>query len=125
MPRAKNSHGLHYYITLLAAAPHNGSIQLWNYRMSVLVDRFEAHGPVRGVNFHLRRALLVTDGDDYKIKTEKKTAQTEATADGLYQQAAGKVNSMVSSVMGDSTKEASGKAQETAGQAKKEANKPV
>ncbi|KAJ7792912.1 coatomer subunit alpha-2 [Mycena olivaceomarginata] len=54
---------------LLAAALHNGSIQLWNYRMGVLVDRFEEHeGPVRGVNFHLSRALLVTGGDDYKIK---------------------------------------------------------
>jgi coatomer protein complex subunit alpha (xenin) len=28
---------------LLAAALHNGSIQLWNYRMGVLVDRFEEH----------------------------------------------------------------------------------
>ncbi|KAJ7664311.1 coatomer WD associated region-domain-containing protein [Mycena rosella] len=54
---------------LLAAALHNGSIQLWNYRMGVLVDRFEEHeGPVRAVNFHLSRALLVTGGDDYKIK---------------------------------------------------------
>ncbi|KAK7039525.1 coatomer subunit alpha [Favolaschia claudopus] len=54
---------------LLAAALHNGSIQLWNYRMGVLVDRFEEHeGPVRAVNFHLSRALLVSGGDDYKIK---------------------------------------------------------
>ncbi|KAJ6495248.1 coatomer WD associated region-domain-containing protein [Mycena sanguinolenta] len=54
---------------LLAAALHNGSIQLWNYRMGVLVDRFEEHeGPVRAVHFHLSRALLVTGGDDYKIK---------------------------------------------------------
>jgi len=28
---------------LLAAALHNGSVQLWNYRMGVLVDRFEEH----------------------------------------------------------------------------------
>ncbi|KAJ7130250.1 WD40-repeat-containing domain protein [Mycena epipterygia] len=54
---------------LLAAALHNGSLQLWNYRMGVLVDRFEEHeGPVRAVNFHLSRALPVTGGDDYKIK---------------------------------------------------------
>ncbi|KAJ7922454.1 hypothetical protein B0H13DRAFT_2410437 [Mycena leptocephala] len=33
----------------------------------VLVDGFEEQeGPVRGVNFHLSRALLVTGGDDYK-----------------------------------------------------------
>jgi hypothetical protein len=28
---------------LLVAALHNGSVQLWNYRMGVLVDRFEEH----------------------------------------------------------------------------------
>ncbi|KAJ7712514.1 coatomer subunit alpha-2 [Mycena metata] len=56
---------------LLPVALHNGSIQLWNYRMGVLVDHFEEHeGPVRGVNFHLSRALLVTGGDDYKIKVQ-------------------------------------------------------
>ncbi|KAK7435504.1 hypothetical protein VKT23_019626 [Stygiomarasmius scandens] len=63
--------GLAFHPTqpLLAAALHNGSVQLWNYRMGVLVDRFEEHeGPVRGVHFHPSRALLVTGGDDYKIK---------------------------------------------------------
>ncbi|KAJ7634767.1 coatomer subunit alpha-2 [Roridomyces roridus] len=63
--------GLAFHPTqpLLAAALHNGSIQLWNYRMGVLVDRFEEHeGPVRAVNFHLSRALLASGGDDYKIK---------------------------------------------------------
>ncbi|KAJ7841099.1 hypothetical protein B0H14DRAFT_2360402, partial [Mycena olivaceomarginata] len=54
--------------SLLVAALHNGRIQLWNYRMGLLVDRFEEHeGPVRGVNLHLSRAQLVTGGDDYKI----------------------------------------------------------
>jgi hypothetical protein len=64
---------------------HNGSVQLWNYRMGVLVDRFEEHegdslhfilvsvtdlyqGPVRAVAIHPSRPLLVTGGDDYKIK---------------------------------------------------------
>ncbi|TFK73487.1 coatomer subunit alpha-2 [Pluteus cervinus] len=63
--------GLAFHPTqpLLAAALHNGSVQLWNYRMGVLVDRFEEHeGPVRGVAIHPSRALLVTGGDDYKIK---------------------------------------------------------
>jgi coatomer protein complex subunit alpha (xenin) len=37
--------------------------------MGVLVDRFEEHeGPVRGVAIHPSRPLLVTGGDDYKIK---------------------------------------------------------
>ncbi|KAF8884902.1 coatomer subunit alpha-2 [Gymnopilus junonius] len=54
---------------LLAASLHNGSIQLWNYRMGVLVDRFEEHeGPVRAIAIHPTRALLVSGGDDYKIK---------------------------------------------------------
>ena len=44
-----NSHhpllGLAFHPTqpLLAASLHNGSVQLWNYRMGVLVDRFEEH----------------------------------------------------------------------------------
>ncbi|KAI0078368.1 coatomer subunit alpha-2 [Panus rudis PR-1116 ss-1] len=63
--------GLAFHPTqpLLAASLHNGSVQLWNYRMGVLVDRFEEHeGPVRAVAIHPSRALLVTGGDDYKIK---------------------------------------------------------
>lgn len=56
--------------------------------MGVLVDRFEEHdgnflcyvslccilmgrnyvGPVRGVHIHPTRPLLVTGGDDYKVK---------------------------------------------------------
>ncbi|KIY47415.1 Coatomer, alpha subunit [Fistulina hepatica ATCC 64428] len=69
--RVKGMHRLAFHPTqpLLAAALHNGSVQLWNYRMGVLVDRFEEHeGPVRGVAFHPSRALLATGGDDYKIK---------------------------------------------------------
>ncbi|TFY69325.1 hypothetical protein EVG20_g3199 [Dentipellis fragilis] len=63
--------GLAFHPTqpLLAASLHNGSVQLWNYRMGVLVDRFDEHeGPVRGVAIHPSRPLLVTGGDDYKIK---------------------------------------------------------
>lgn len=34
-----------------------------------MIDRFEEHdGPVRGVDFHLQEPLLVSGGDDYKIK---------------------------------------------------------
>ncbi|KAG8805744.1 hypothetical protein FRC19_007688, partial [Serendipita sp. 401] len=37
--------------------------------MGTLVDRFDEHdGPVRGVAIHPTRPLLVTGGDDYKIK---------------------------------------------------------
>jgi coatomer subunit alpha len=37
--------GLAFHPTqpLLAATLHNGTVQLWNYRMGVLVDRFEEH----------------------------------------------------------------------------------
>lgn len=32
---------------------HNGVLQLWDYRIGVLLDRYEEHeGPVRGVDFH-------------------------------------------------------------------------
>ena len=37
----------------ILASLHNGVIQLWDYRMGVLLERFEEHeGPVRGVDFH-------------------------------------------------------------------------
>ena len=41
----------------------------WDYRVGTVIDRFEEHdGPVRGVDFHLTEPLLVSGGDDYKIK---------------------------------------------------------
>ncbi|KAI3959120.1 hypothetical protein MKX01_023796 [Papaver californicum] len=48
---------------------HSGVIQLWDYRMGTLIDRFDEHdGPVRGVHFHKSQPLFVSGGDDYKIK---------------------------------------------------------
>ncbi|KAJ7930922.1 hypothetical protein B0H13DRAFT_2264034 [Mycena leptocephala] len=46
-------------------------------------------------------------------------------ADGFANQVMGKVNNVIGSMTGNTEKLASGKAQETAGQAKKEANKPI
>ena len=41
----------------------------WDYRVGTVIDRFEEHdGPVRGVDFHMTEPLLVSGGDDYKIK---------------------------------------------------------
>ena len=51
------------------ASLHNGVIQLWDYRMCTLLDKFDEHdGPVRGVDFHKQQPLFVSGGDDYKIK---------------------------------------------------------
>lgn len=48
---------------------HNGAIQLWDYRMGTLIDRYDEHeGPVRSVDFHPTQPLFVSGGDDYKIK---------------------------------------------------------
>ncbi|XP_062521183.1 coatomer subunit alpha-like [Corticium candelabrum] len=48
---------------------HNGVIQLWDYRMCTLIDRYDEHdGPVRGVDFHCNQPIFVSGGDDYKIK---------------------------------------------------------
>ncbi|KAI8613530.1 coatomer WD associated region-domain-containing protein [Chytriomyces sp. MP71] len=48
---------------------HNGSLQLWDYKIGTLVDRFDEHeGPVRGVAFHPTQPLFVSGADDYKIK---------------------------------------------------------
>ncbi|CAJ0573308.1 unnamed protein product, partial [Mesorhabditis spiculigera] len=51
------------------ASLHNGHIQLWDYRMKLLIHRFEEHdGPVRGISFHHEQPIFVSGGDDYKIK---------------------------------------------------------
>ncbi|KAK6917887.1 WD40 repeat [Dillenia turbinata] len=53
----------------ILASLHSGVIQLWDYRMGTLIDRFDEHdGPVRGVYFHKSQPLFVSGGDDYKIK---------------------------------------------------------
>jgi coatomer protein complex subunit alpha (xenin) len=44
-------------------------LQLWDYRMGTLLEKYEEHeGPVRGVDFHYTQPLFVSGGDDYKIK---------------------------------------------------------
>lgn len=51
------------------ASLHTGVVQLWDYRMGTLIDRYDEHdGPVRGVDFHPNQPLFVSGGDDYKIK---------------------------------------------------------
>ncbi|GLI66143.1 hypothetical protein VaNZ11_009877 [Volvox africanus] len=53
----------------ILASLHSGVVQLWDYRMGTLIDRFDEHdGPVRGVHFHKSQPLFVSGGDDYKIK---------------------------------------------------------
>jgi len=53
----------------ILASLHNGVIQLWDYRIRTLVDRFGDHsGPVRAVDFHHSQPIFVSGGDDYKIK---------------------------------------------------------
>lgn len=48
---------------------HSGLVQLWDYRVGTLIDKFDEHdGPVRGVDFHNQQPLFVSGGDDYKIK---------------------------------------------------------
>lgn len=50
-------------------ALHSLTIQLWDYRMGTLIDRFEDHdGPVRCVSFHPTQPLFVSGSDDYSIK---------------------------------------------------------
>ncbi|XP_052192325.1 coatomer subunit alpha-1-like [Diospyros lotus] len=60
---------LHSKRPWILASLHSGVIQLWDYRMGTLIDRFDEHdGPVRGVHFHKSQPLFVSGGDDYKIK---------------------------------------------------------
>lgn len=60
----------HPKLSWILASLHNGTIQLWDYRIGSLIDKFEEHegGPVRGVCFHMSQPLFVSGGDDYKIK---------------------------------------------------------
>ncbi|CRL04977.1 CLUMA_CG018001, isoform A [Clunio marinus] len=53
----------------ILASLHTGVIQLWDYRISTLLEKFDEHdGPVRGINFHANQPLFVSGGDDFKIK---------------------------------------------------------
>ena len=59
----------HPFRPWICATLHNGTIQLWDYRVGTIIDKFEEHeGPVRGVDFHISLPLLVSGGDDYKVK---------------------------------------------------------
>ncbi|KAK9762834.1 hypothetical protein K7432_011040 [Basidiobolus ranarum] len=61
--------GFHPKRPWILTSLHNGSVQLWDYRMGTLVESFEEHdGPVRGVSFHPTQPLFVSGGDDAKIK---------------------------------------------------------
>jgi WD40 repeat protein len=47
----------------ILASLHSGVIQMWDYRMGTLLDRFDEHdGPVRGVHFHATQPLFVSGG---------------------------------------------------------------
>jgi len=53
----------------ILASLHNGTIQLWDWRMEVLIEKYEGHdGPVRGIDFHPTQPLFVSSGDDYVIR---------------------------------------------------------
>lgn len=53
----------------ILASLHSGVIQLWDYRMGTLIDRFDEHdGPVRGVHFHKSQPLFVSGGMDFLLK---------------------------------------------------------
>lgn len=53
----------------ILASLHSGVIQLWDYRMGTLIDRFDEHdGPVRGVHFHTSQPLFVSGGTTSKFK---------------------------------------------------------
>jgi len=60
----------HPKLSWVLSSLHNGVIQLWDYRIGSMIDKYEEHegGPIRGVCFHLTQPLFVSGGDDYKIK---------------------------------------------------------
>ena len=43
----------HRYRPWVIASMHNGAVHIFDYRVGVLIDKYEEHdGPVRGVCFH-------------------------------------------------------------------------
>ena len=50
----------HPKLSWILASLHNGTIQLWDYRIGSLIDKFEEHegGPVRGVLFSSLTAFV-------------------------------------------------------------------
>lgn len=69
--KSSRAKGLAFHPTRpwLLVSLHSSTIQLWDYRMGTLIDRFEEHdGPVRSVAFHPTQNIFVSGGDDYKIR---------------------------------------------------------
>lgn len=59
----------HPLLPWILTSLHNGSIILYDYEASQLIDKFEEHeGPVRAINFHPFQPLFVSGGDDFKIR---------------------------------------------------------
>lgn len=59
----------HYHRPWILVSLHDGAIQLYDYRMGILLESYQEHeGPVRGIDFHKSQPLFVSGGDDYKIK---------------------------------------------------------
>ena len=69
--RSNKVKGLSFHATRpwILTSLHNGNIQLWDYRMGIMIDMFQEHdGPVRGIDFHDTQPLFCSGGDDFKIK---------------------------------------------------------
>lgn len=48
---------------------YSSTIQLWDYRMGWIIDRFEGHqGPVRGLDVHPTQQIFVSCGDDQMVR---------------------------------------------------------
>jgi len=55
--RSKRVKGLSFHPKRpwILASLHDGTIQLWDYQMGTLLEKYQEHeGPVRGVDFHLQ-----------------------------------------------------------------------
>lgn len=67
-PRVKGL-SFHPRLSWILVSLHDGVIQLWDYRLGCLIDKFEEHtGPVRGVHFHPSQPLFASGSDDHTIK---------------------------------------------------------
>ena len=68
--KSKRVKGLcfHHSKPWILVSLHTGVIQLFDYQVGVLIEKFTEHdGPVRGIHFHASQPLFCSGGDDQKV----------------------------------------------------------
>uniref|UniRef100_A0A673KZH8 Coatomer subunit alpha-like n=1 Tax=Sinocyclocheilus rhinocerous TaxID=307959 RepID=A0A673KZH8_9TELE len=68
----------------ILASLHNGVIQLWDYRMCTLIDKFDEHDGVNWAAFHPSMPLIVSGADDRQVKIWRMNGMCSQSWKNLY-----------------------------------------